>query len=190
VSGALSVLQRCRAHLSHRGAPVACVIRPEGGGGRAQVGGLSVYRVQSAAVRWRRGRGGRGLPCVVRVGRYCRGREPRAAVVEAAAGRQAGEGAGQEGRKPCVIAPLRPLSNSRQTTSRMTVGRAQGHRMNWRYGSVFKATPHGTWLAGPGGRWQQGPIPCPYGSAPYECTTLVLRIIVLLQAWDLPVAMG
>jgi hypothetical protein len=35
--------------------------------------------------------GGRGLPCVVRMGRYCRGHVPCAAVVEAAAGRQAGE---------------------------------------------------------------------------------------------------
>eukprot|EP01047_Picozoa_sp_COSAG01_P053989 COSAG01_NODE_5847_length_3998_cov_19.111824_6_plen_140_part_01 len=38
--------------------------------------------------------------------------------------------------------------------------------MTWQYGSAVKATPHDGRLAGPGGRWQQGPIPCPYGSAP------------------------
>ena len=48
----------------------------------------------------------------------------------------------------------------------LTVERAQGHRMIWQYGSAIKATPHDAWLADPGGRWQQGPIPCPYGSAP------------------------
>jgi hypothetical protein len=128
VSGAVPVPPQCRAHLSHRGGPVACVIRPGGGGGRAQVVGLSVYRVRSAAVRWRRGRGGARLtlcrqdgavlpwPCAVRGRRRGRRRPP---------GRG---GAGQEGRKPYVIAPLRPLSNSGQTTAVSQSGWAQGHR--------------------------------------------------------------